>query len=210
MKKETRKEQAYFQIKEKIIKGDFREKGYTSENKLVAEMGMSRTPIREALHRLQSEGFVKILPKQGILIQEPSIRETNDYYELRLAIETFAIRKLKGLIVEADYAKLKDIIRCQKEVYELKDYETWMQYDIAFHGHLLDIVGNRLFCQLMLNIRERLSSDIFKRKELFQDGIYEHEEILEALMQCDYELAEQKLYAHILGGKVYHLAGIDI
>lgn len=210
LKKETLKKQAYAQIKEKIIHGDFRDEGYTSENRLVAELGMSRTPIREALHRLQSEGFVRILPKQGILIQEPSIKETNDFYELRLAIETFAVRKLKDVITEDDYKKLKDIIQLQKEACDARDYATWMKYDIDFHGHILDIAGNRLFIQLMTNIRERLSHDIFKRRELFQDGICEHEEFVDALINQNYELAEQKLYAHILGGKVYHLAGIDL
>ena len=210
LKRETLKNRAYCEIKEKIIRGDFRDEGCTSENNLVAELGMSRTPIREALHRLQSEGFVKILPKQGILIQEPSIKETNDYYELRLAIETFAIRKLKDLITDEDYTGLGDIINHQMEACELKDYVTWMEYDIAFHGHILEIAGNRLFIQLMSNIRQRLSRDIYKRRELFQDGINEHAEILEALKQGNYEIAEQKLAAHILGGKMYHLAGVEV
>lgn len=210
LRKETLKSQAYSQIKEKIIKGDFRADGYTSENKLVAELGMSRTPIREALHRLQSEGFVKILPKQGIVIQEPSIKETNDYYELRLAIETFAIRKLKGLITEEDFAKLGSIIDNQKKACELRDYSIWMEHDIAFHALLLEIVGNRLFIQLMSNIRDRLSKDIFKRRELFQEGINEHIEILKALKRGDYIRAEQALTEHILGGKMRHLAGGEI
>jgi DNA-binding GntR family transcriptional regulator len=208
-KKLTLNEIAYEEIKKKIMRGDFIEENYTSQNQLVEELKMSRTPIVAALQRLQQEGFLKVISNQGILIQELSIKETNDFYDMRMAIEIFSMRKIVDQLTEDDFKNLEEIIKEQKVCYEQKDFFEFARLDAEYHQYLLQVGGNTLFSQTMANIRERLyySSTNFLKMKKYNIVIFieDHERMVEALKKGDIALAVKEMEDHLQKGKIMQL-----
>jgi DNA-binding GntR family transcriptional regulator len=205
LKKVTLHEIAYEKIKEKIMRGDFSEVNYTSQNLLVEELKMSRTPIVAALQRLQQEGFLKVISNQGILIQEPSINEINDFFDMRLAIETYSMKNLGEPLTDEDFHRLDEIIQEQIKCSESKDYLRFAQYDADFHQYLLQAGGNSLFVQTMSNIRQRLffkTTYNLKKRQRMTTSIAEHESILDALKKGSIELGVKLLEEHLENGKI--------
>src|SRR5262249_5818701 len=88
------KERAYAEIKRRILSGDPASGRFLSERQLSLQLGMSKTPVRAALERLEQEGIVTISPQQGIVVRDLSIHEIADQYEIRAALETYVLRSL--------------------------------------------------------------------------------------------------------------------
>lgn len=204
-KRTTLNEIAYEKIKEKIMRGDFIKENVTSQNQLVEELQMSRTPIVSALQRLQQDGFLKVISNQGIIIQEPSIEEINNCIDARIAIETFSIKNTINLFTENDFQNLDEIIKDQKICCDNKDYFNFAHLDADFHQYILEKEGNHLFIQFMSNIKERTffnAASFLEKKQCMPIFIKQHERIIEALKQCDCELAIKQVEEHIRNGKV--------
>lgn len=195
--------QAYLAIKSRIIKHEYQRDSYTSENRLVEELGMSRTPIREALYQLQSEGLLKIIPRKGILIQQLSLKEIRDYYDLRLAIELQALRQLDGYLTGEHFQVLEDYIDRQQQALEAQDYDQWLKEDEGFHRYLLTLTDNAVFLELADNIRQRVYylPDPLRRAAHYSASTEEHRQIVAALKSSDGPLAERRMNAHILRGR---------
>src|SRR6478609_46880 len=87
----TLRDEAFRQIKERIVQGEWGGGTFLSERRLSETLQMSKTPIRSALDRLEMMGLVKLMPNQGFVVQEISLRKIMDIYELRLSLETFAV-----------------------------------------------------------------------------------------------------------------------
>lgn len=207
-KKRLLKDVAYEIIKEKIIKGDDE---YTSENSLVEELQMSRTPIRAALQQLENEGFIKILPNQGIMIPNPSVKETNDIFDFRIAIETASLKQAIQLLDESDFTFLSQNIENQMAAVNNNDLHLFIHYDMEFHLHLLKVVGNELFIQGVENVIDRLyrvSRRIKNNKEKLMNLIEEHKRIVELLKAKETEKAIVELENHLKGGKIDMYGGI--
>lgn len=205
LKRTYLKDIAYQKIKEKILEGYYLDKNYTSENELVEELQMSRTPIREALQRLQYEGLVQIISNQGIVFQELSVKETSDLFDLRLAIETFAIRQVVQVFSEKDLEVIEACLEKQRLAYEQEDSRAFMRHDAEFHQHLLSIADNKMFLQIMSNIRDRLfyqGCRIFKKNpDRILRSLEEHIEIISAIKSGDEEEAVARMEKHLLRGK---------
>lgn len=202
--KELLRDQAYRQIKEKMMKG---EEEYTSENNLVQELNMSRTPIREALNRLQHEGFLKILPNRGIVFTELSLEERNELIDMRIAIETYSLLQAATLITDKDIKQLSLIIDLQERAYHAGDFGDLVEKDAMFHCYLLEIVGNSQFLKMYSQARERqftvrAGKWLKNKQDVLQHFIEEHRTILMALIQKDIQSAVQYLTEHLEKGKL--------
>ena len=95
------KERAYSEIKQRLQAGEYASGTFLSERQLAIQLGMSKTPIRAALERLEQEGFVAISPHQGVIIRDLSVHEIADQYEFREALETFVARRMAGRLTPA-------------------------------------------------------------------------------------------------------------
>lgn len=201
-KKKLLKDIAYEKIKEKVLMGD---DDYTSENVLVEELQMSRTPIREALQRLEHDGFIKILPNQGIAIPQLSVKEMNDIADYRIAIETASLKQAVHLLLPDDFAELEHLIRLQQAAAENNNVLLYLQHDVAFHLYLLRVVGNDLFVGEIENVSARLYrlSRVMKRdpKQIFA-RIEEHIRMIDLLRKKDIDGAVAEMERHLLTGKL--------
>jgi DNA-binding GntR family transcriptional regulator len=198
------KDIAYEQIKEKIFMGFYKERNI-SENDLVKELNMSRTPIREALQRLEYEGLLKIYSNRGIFLQNPSIKEVNDMFDMRIAIETFSLRKVIKVITSQQVKDLENLLTEQQKALEERDMFKFFKGDSEFHSFLLKISDNEFMGPIFENISDRLfhhGSFIFEKSlELSQNSWKEHVQILEAIKDKDLATAIKHMEAHLENGK---------
>ncbi|HHN8582336.1 TPA: GntR family transcriptional regulator [Providencia rettgeri] len=203
MKDKPLSQQAYTAIKHKILSKQFGKESYTSENSLVEELGMSRTPIREALYQLQNEGLVKIIPRKGVFIQKLSLKETRDNYDLRLAIESHAIKLVREYLTNEHFSILETIIERQNELLKENDYQGWIKEDERFHRFFLELLDNSVFLDLADNIRQRVyfQPDPIYRNEYYYESTRQHQQLVEQLKAKEFTLAEETLTEHILRGK---------
>ncbi|WP_219835485.1 GntR family transcriptional regulator [Paenibacillus sp. R14(2021)] len=117
----TLRDKAFQTIKGHIVHGDWAGGTFLSEKFLSELLGMSKTPIRSALDRLEMMGLVKLSPKQGVFVQELSLKKILEFYELRLSLETYAARKLTGRMDEAFFRKLDENLDLQDEAVQRDD-----------------------------------------------------------------------------------------
>lgn len=195
------KDIAYEKIREKVLQADDQ---YTSENQLVEELNMSRTPIREALQRLQYEGYIHVLPNQGIAIPDVSVREANDIVDYRIALEIASLRKAVDLFDDNDFETLKQLINQQRIAVGNNDVIKYLITDVEFHLYLLRVVGNELFiqgiervCGRLYRLRRRMRSN---PKKIY-DRIDEHLVIIEHLRNKNIDSAVETMRAHLETGR---------
>ena len=158
MVREKKKDQAYETIRTLVLRRGASDSFAISENSLAAELHMSRTPIREALQRLQMEGFVEIHPHRGVVIPEVSVIEVNETFALRMAIEEFVIKEVIPFMTEQRIAEMDRNLVFQKEAVDKGDVSEYLRYDKDFHDHFLRIYSNSLIFKTVQRVRDRFIS----------------------------------------------------
>lgn len=209
MSKQFLKDIAYEKIKERILQGYY-EEGSTSENELVKELQMSRTPIREALQRLQYDGLVKIYSNQGVFFQDLSVKQVNDLFDMRIAIETFSLRKAVSSITSGQLEKLEQELVKQQKALDEQDPMAFMKNDAAFHSYLIGLADNQFINPAFKNIRERLfhhGSLVYKKNpDLLRQSLQEHRSIVEAIQANDVKAATWAMETHLENSKKIELS----
>lgn len=193
---------AYKKIKEMLFKGMLGNGNPVSENTLVDDLKMSRTPIRAALQRLSYEGFLMIVPNQGIVICEPSLEETREKLELRVAVELYLLRKCMNSITPKDIEILHEIIDRQEETIRRSDLLGFFHSDVEFHTYILKNYKNETMSKIVLNFRERfftLSLQGLAKRSAYrmENSLNEHKAIIAALERQDFVAAADLLENHI-------------
>jgi DNA-binding GntR family transcriptional regulator len=171
---------------------------------------MSKTPVRTALTRLEMDGFVTVSPQQGIVVREPSIHEVMDLFDIRMALETFVVRRLATTITPDQVAQLKANLEAQAKAVREQDNGETTKLDTEFHLLLCEFAGNREIRDVMERLRGKLHRIILgiqnKNPERISEGWREHESIAEAVIQGRGEQAAQRVIQHLEWGKKFLLA----
>lgn len=199
---------AYEKIKNLIILDQI--KGpMVSESELATLLNMSRTPVRDALRRLQHKNFVEIFPERGVYIKEVTVKETNDLMDVRLAIELFSMNTISDIFSGKDYLHLEKLVEKQEESERLGNIYDFIKADLEYHEYLLEISGNEYFRKTLNNVSDRLSHHgmkIFKRDMArIQTSIEDHKIINNHLKEGEFTLAEEEMRRHIEKGKALYL-----
>ena len=103
------------------------------EVQLADEMGVSRTPVREAIRRLELEGFVVMVPRKGAYVAGLSIDDVESVYEIRTALETLAVRLAAQRMEAADYEQLDELAGKMQQTWQEGDVDNWVNLDARFH-----------------------------------------------------------------------------
>jgi len=199
------KEQAYVKLKNLIKIGELPPGTFFSERRLTAMLGMSKTPIRSALERLEAEGFVTSSPQQGVVVRDLSLGEIIDLFDLRFALEPFIVRHLVGRLGVEQVRALEDNLKWQVDCYEKGDVVRCTQLDTDFHIAICEFYGNREIVRVMWQLRDKLYRVILQ--VLLQDpsrmktSYEEHATILEVLVRGDQELSAATMIEHLQYGK---------
>jgi DNA-binding GntR family transcriptional regulator len=195
------KDSAYRAIKDQLVTGVLEHETIYSAQHFAAMLGVSRTPVREALLQLAGEGFLVCLEARGFKIKQFSPGEIRDVFETRQMIEAFVVRQLLDRLTPEDLRPLKENLRAMTEHARLRNAHGFMEADKEFHLTLVRRHGNQMLMAIMETIRNHIA--VFGLKALahqgrFQEVIREHRSILKAL-----ELKDRK---RALLAVRYHLA----
>jgi len=195
------KEQAYVALKDRLVDGRYPPGTFLSERLLVANFGMSKTPIRFALERLEAEGFVTISPRRGIVVREPSVQEIADQFALRFAIERYVVESLAGRLTAEQVRCLRSQVQAQQKAAEADDLATCIRLDGDFHILFCEFLGNREILRAMSRIRERMTlviALVFRQSAARKEPSWqEHRAIAEAVIEGNAAAAVARLREHL-------------
>ena len=187
----TLAEQVYRAVRTRIMDGALAPGTFVREKDLEA-MGVSRTPIREALGRLASEGFLERLPHRGFRVPEESLGNLLELYPIVASLELLAGGLALERFTEADVAELKAVNRRLAEARDRGDVGAMLAQNERFHRLISERGGNRRLALLLDDLRSqltRLELWYYSGRDRTQRSIREHEEIIAAIERGDRSLA---------------------
>ena len=199
------KQIAYNSIKDKILKCEYMANSFLNEDLLCEEFKVSRTPIRDALSRLEQEHLIKILPKKGFFVAPLSIGEINLTFDTRTLLETYAIRNHCTNLNSDTIDSLYENIKKAKECIKINDQGELFRLDDEFHRIILNQCNNYYLIDTYSrvhnqNCRLRVLSGLYDDKRL-HSTIDEHMEILSFLAKGDLTAAEEAMRIHLNNAK---------
>lgn len=199
------KSRAYGELKRRIIAGELSTGEVLSESRLAASLSMSKTPVRVALDRLELEGLVRVLPQRGILVRDLTDEEVADQFQLRLALEGFALRSVSGQLSRDEIAAVRHSLRLQQEAAEQGDVARTVELDTEFHMLFCEILGNQEIVRVLGLLRDRINlvkRRVFQRSDprRLQESLEEHRGIANAVIDGQPELAVKRLENHLAYG----------
>ncbi|GHV42712.1 GntR family transcriptional regulator [Spirochaetia bacterium] len=194
--------QAYTTIKQKILSCEYPPNALLNEEKLCEDIQVSRTPIRDALSRLEQESLIQILPKRGIIVAGISLEEVEHIYELRLLLEPYALERYGKTIDPGVYEKLLDFFTRSPKKISLAEIH---KMDDEFHHLFISAAKNAYLTQAYQypytqNIRLRiLSGNLGRPRIKISQG--EHCEITKYCLDKSWKKGAEALREHLLRSK---------
>jgi DNA-binding GntR family transcriptional regulator len=192
-------EKAYHLIKEKIITLDLAPLSVIDEQTLREDLGLGRTPIREALHRLSAEGLVLIAPRRGMFVADISITDLVKIFEVRMAMEGYCARLAAKRCTPAQVAQMEATVHALDEICR-DDARELMEVDERFHRLLYEAADNKFLADSLDRLHAlslRLWFLVLDRLGNVWSAIDQHREILDAVKAGEAEDAERLIKQHI-------------
>lgn len=192
-------QQAYEEIKRKIITLELEPGSVLDESELQEELGLGRTPIREALKRLSLENLVSIVPRRGMFVTDISINDLQRLLEVRLELETLAAKLAAQRGTKKHWRDMGNLIDKQSNV-DMTDNDTFIKIDDSFHEIIYDAADNRFLrnsLTVLLSLNERLWYHFLPEIGKLQMSAVDHKLILESLKSGDGQQAADRMKTHI-------------
>ncbi len=210
------REWTYDHLKSDVLAGHFNPGERLTEEHLAKTLGVSRTPVREALHKLASEGLVQPLESRGFCVALDSREEIEDLFDIRAALEGYAIRLICDCISEQTIKELKGFIQGAQDAVNRKALDQIFEYNTQFHDALHRVIARKTrFHRLIADTRKyvlRYRKDSLYYLDRARRTIDGHRKILLAISLKDPDLCERVIREHIRQAKedVLHKISEDI
>ena len=199
------REKTYDYLKTNILSGHFIPGERLAEEHLAEELGVSRTPVREALHKLEQEGLIEPLESRGFRVPQDSPEEIEDLFDIRTVLEGYTLKIICERITDEQIALLEEIIGKADDALRRKRIDEVFQWNTQFHDTLHSLVADkRRFHSLIVNMRKyvlRYRKDTLQYLGAGKRAIDGHRQILLALKLKDPELCERVMRTHIRQSK---------
>jgi DNA-binding GntR family transcriptional regulator len=192
-------EKAYHLIKEKIVTLELKPLSIIDEQALRKDLGLGRTPIREALHRLAAEGLVIIAPRRGMFVADISITDLQKIFEVRMILEGFCARLAAQRITREQISQMETSLEALKQV-TVKDGKAMMAIDKNLHDLMYQAADNEFLADSLRRLHAlslRLWHLVLDQLEDVKEAVEKHREITEALKMGDGAQAETLVQQHI-------------
>jgi DNA-binding GntR family transcriptional regulator len=167
---------------------------------IAAQLGVSTTPVREALRDLAAEGLIRMDPHRGAVVHELDVEELRELYDIRLALEPLAVRRAAELIDDEQLATAQAI---QTRMDTETDPVAWVALNFEFHAVLERAAGRRRLSSLIRSIQDAATSYVGHAVQVdpgrISEGNREHHALLEAVAERDSRLAGDILAEHLRG-----------
>ena len=188
-------------LRQAILKGELKPGERLMEIQLANKLGVSRTPVREAIRKLELEGLVLMIPRKGAEVAEITRQDMEDVLEVRTALEELAVKDACDHITDAQLSELKKASNeFKKALLEGKDLVTCADADLHFHDVILSATNNRRLIQMLNNLSEqmyRYRMEYLKDERTHKTLIEEHDAIRRALKKHDKVKAGAAIRVHI-------------
>ncbi|MCQ2373628.1 MAG: GntR family transcriptional regulator [Phascolarctobacterium sp.] len=187
-------------IRQAIIDGTFSPGERLMEIQLADEMGVSRTPVREAIRKLELEGFVVMIPRRGTYVADISIKDITEIYEIRISLDVLAAGLAAERITDEELATLNNyMIEISKQVPSM-NMEKIVELDTAFHNVLYTASRNERLVSIINNLREQLTG--IRGRSMSYPGrlietMDEHRALVDSIAARDPERAQRAARVHI-------------
>jgi len=189
-------DQVYKFLKQRIANHRFVLGCHLNIEELTRDLGVSRTPVWEAIRRLEREGLVRNEPKRGVMVVELTPKAAIELYTVREVLECLAIRFSVDRMDEKTLKRMAQSLKKQKKVIGQRDLVAYSQLDFEFHGFIYEKCDNALLQEMLETIKERARPINMLITPILSDLYHDHVLILEALECRNKEKAEEAISRH--------------
>lgn len=208
----TLTEQAYREIRRRILHLEYPQGAVVSERLLAESLGMGKAPIRAALIRLATEGIVTIASRQGIVITTVTIQDILELFHMRYALETLIVRELAGNLNEQQIEQLNANLEEYAASANSGIPADTIPIDFSFHRMLTEFHGNQQMLRVLDSTYDLLYREIRQAQAKFPQRIWnsieEHRGIADAVIRGDRDLAEERMKEHLRFGEEFLLSRV--
>ncbi|MFZ4451303.1 GntR family transcriptional regulator [Salibacterium aidingense] len=192
-------DQVYRELKSAIVSGDIQQGEFLQERSIAEQLGVSRTPVREAIKRLEFEDWVETLPWKGVVVKDIDRQDIIEVFQCRYANEGFVGELVASTITDENMAELKKIKSTMEELAD-ESRQEFINEDRKFHMHLAQLTNN----SLLIHFLDRLSDQMLrfgilavKDKVRIKETLEEHQAIIDALETRSPEKTKEAIQRHI-------------
>lgn len=187
-------------LRDAIRKGILKPGERLMEIHLAEQLGVSRTPVREAIRKLELEGYVIMMPRRGTYVSNLSIKDINEVFEIRTSLDSLASGLAAERITDEELEHLQRLLVVIGEVIKEKNMEKIVEADTKFHDILYQASRNNRLVGIIYNLREQLTS--FRAKSMAYPGrleetLEEHRRIVDTIAQGDAVAAQKASEYHM-------------
>lgn len=200
IKKKTLHEEIANNLRELIMSGELQEGDKIKEDELCSLMGISKTPLREALRVLSAEGLIKLVPNRGSFVSTPTFEEIREMFDVMSVLEGVCARAAAEKMDEKDMATLEKLHNRLEENYRRKAQREYIRINNQYHTFVQELAGNRTLNQIVNGLRQKILLYRYQSLNLperFAQSIQEHRDLLEAFRKKDPKKAETLMRQHL-------------
>ncbi|KGX88271.1 GntR family transcriptional regulator [Pontibacillus litoralis] len=202
-RKQTNEEKAYEKIKRAIMLKKLIPGQKITEEWLSHELNMSRTPIRAVLKRMDKDGLLDVIPNRGAFVHNPSNKEIEDVFHVRMVLEGYAARTAIKNITTEHITEMNQLLLEEKEAYQTNDFEGFLKINGLFHTYLAKITENDVLIEKIESLNQWSDCYLILKDEFYQTpieevkAIAEHEAIVHHLEQGNSIQLEEAVTFHL-------------
>ncbi len=197
------REQVYKKLKASVLGGHLPPNKRLIEEKLASEMGTSRTPVREAIQKLEKEGLIHKLPRGGFAVSVVTDEEIEEVFGIRSVLEGYAAYLATQRATEEDLKALEQIVEQQKESLEKKDVDRQVRLNTEFHDILYRAARSSRLYAIINDLRDyiyRYRIIIFRYEDMVEIAMQDHGEMIHLMRAKNARKVEKLVRKHIIRG----------
>ena len=204
-------DQVFERLEDEILWGHYQRGDTLTEMKLVSDLGVSRTPIRDALRRLEQERLIEISPR-GIFVLGVTKKDLADIYAIRIRVEGLAAREAAKYITDQQLEELKETLELQEFYVSKENPDNIKGMDSQFHRQIYEFSGSAVLCDTLIPLHKKIQR--YRRaavavNERAQKSVKEHRAIYEAIAAHNPDMADILMIEHVRKARDYTLEQED-
>jgi len=193
-------EQVYKALRKALLQGQIKPGTRLTESRLATQLGVSRTPVREALRQLQQDGLVKVGNGGRVLVPVPDTRDIEDLYECRILLEVRAVERAARQATESQLKTMEDALRAAEQALASGDPLEALQHNTGFHDLVARASGNSRLAELLDGVRAQIlymRAVVIQTPAIGTDVLREHRHLLDCLRRRDPVMAAEAARRHL-------------